>query len=525
MNAGDSLPDDVSTLQAMLRSERAARLAAEAEVQARSLLIEKLKLTIKKLRHEQFGQSSERGALLEQLELQLADLEENAAQADTTAQIAAADTVTIPSFERRKPARRPLPADLSRERIVYPAPSVCPCCGGSRLRKIGEDVTETLELVPRQWKVIQHVREKFSCRSCEAISQPPAPSHPIARGRAGPRLLAHVLFAKYGLHLPLHRQSDVYAREGIDLDVSTLADWVGAAAATLMPLNEVIRSHVFAAERIHSDDTTVPVLAKGKTRTGRLWTYVRDDRPFGGPDPPAAVFLYSPDRRGEHPERHLANYAGLMQADAYAGFTRLYEPNRKGGPIIEAACWAHARRKFFDLARLAKAPIAAEAVRRIDVLFAIEREINGLIPPERVRARQERSRSRATELQAWLHEQRAKLSKNNDTRKAIHYILSRWVAFTRFLDHGQLCMSNNAAERELRAVAVGRRNWTFAGSDEGGRRAAAIYTLIATAKLNDIDPQAWLADVLARLPDHPVSRIHELLPWNWRPLPVIADAA
>jgi transposase len=347
--------------------------------------------------------------------------------------------------------------------------------------------------------VIQHVREKFSCRSCEAISQPPAPSHPIARGRAGPRLLAHVLFAKYGLHLPLHRQSDVYAREGIDLDVSTLADWVGAAAATLMPLNEVIRDHVFAAQRIHADDTTVPVLAKGKTRTGRLWTYVRDDRPFGGPDPPAAVFFYSPDRGGDHPEQHLAGYAGLMQADAYAGFTRLYEPNRKGGPIIEVACWAHARRKFFDLARLAKAPIAAEAVKRIDVLFAIEREINGLTPPERKRIRHERSRLLATELHSWLHEQRARLSRNNDTRKAIHYILSRWDAFTRFLDDGRLCISNNAAERELRAVAVGRRNWTFAGSDEGGRRAAAIYTLIATAKLNDVDPQAWLADVLARL--------------------------
>jgi transposase len=224
-------------------------------------------------------------------------------------------------------------------------------------------VTETLELIPRQWKVIQHVREKFSCRACEAITQPPAPAHPIARGRAGPKLLAHVLFAKYGMHLPLNRQSDVYEREGIDLDVSTLADWVGAAAATLMPLIDMIRAHVFAAERIHADDTTVPVLAKGKTRVGRLWTYVCDDRPFAGPDPPAAVFFYSRDRGGEHPEQHLAGYAGLMQADAYAGFTRLYEANRKPGPIVEAACWAHGRRKFFDLARLSKAPIAVAATR------------------------------------------------------------------------------------------------------------------------------------------------------------------
>jgi len=488
-------------------------------------LIEKLKLTIKKLRHEQFGQSSERGALLDQLELQLADLEENSAPAETAAQIVTVEKITVSSFERRKPARRPLPAHLPRERIVYPAPSTCPCCGDNRLRKIGEDVTETLELIPRQWKVIQHVREKFSCRACEAISQPPAPWHPIARGRAGPKLLAHILFAKYGLHLPLNRQSDVYQREGIELEVSTLADWVGAAAATLMPVVEMIQSHVFAAERIHADDTTVPVLAKGKTRIGRLWTYVRDDRPFGGPDPPAAVFFYSRDRGAEHPERHLANFVGLMQADAYAGFIKLYAPDRKGGPITEAACWAHARRKFFDLARLAQAPIAAEAVRRIDLLFAIEREINGLSPEQRARVRQERSRPLTTELQTWFYQQRAKLSKNNDTTKAINYILTRWEAFTRFLDDGRICLSNNAAERELRTVAVGRKNWTFAGSDEGGRRAAAIYTLIATAKLNTIDPQAWLADVLARLPDHSSKRIHELLPWNWRQESNAAQAA
>src|SRR5205823_1305894 len=281
------------------------------------------------------------------------------------------------AFERRKPARRPLPAHLPRERIVYPAPSTCPCCGDSRLRKIGEDVTETLELIPRQWKVIQHVREKFSCRSCEAITQPPAPSHPIARGRAGPGLLAQILFAKYGAHLPLHRQSVIYAREGVTLDVSTLADWVGQAAATLMPLVERIRAHVFAAARLHADDTPVPVLAKGKTRTGRFWTYVRDDRPFAGPDPPAAAFFYSGDRGGEHSERHLAGYAGLMQADAYAGFNRLYAADRKPSPIVEAACWSHARR-FYELAQLKKAPIALEAVQRIDALFAIEREINGV---------------------------------------------------------------------------------------------------------------------------------------------------
>ena len=393
------------------------------------------------------------------------------------------------------------------------------------MHKIGEDVTETLELIPRRWKVIQHVREKFSCRSCESITQPPAPSHPIARGRAGPGLLAQVLFSKYCLHLPLDRQSAAYAREGIELDVSTLADWVGACAATLRPLVEAIRTHVFAAERIHADDTTVPVQAKGKTRTGRLWAYVRDDQPFGGLDPPAAAFFYSPDRGGEHPERHLASYSGLMQADAYAGFNRLYEAARKPGPIIEAACWAHGRRKFFDLARLQKAPIAIEAIERIDALFAIEREINGLSAGQRRAVRNERSRPLVAELESWLRQQRAKLSRKSETAKAIDYSLKRWTALIRFLDDGRLCMSNNAAERAVRCIAVGRKNWTFAGSDEGGHRAAAIYTLIETAKLNDIDPHAWLADVLARLPDYPAKRIADLLPWNWRPQNLAAEAA
>jgi transposase len=313
--SSDSLPLDLASAHALIIAQREALLAAElrasaaeSEAKFRALLIEKMRFTIVKLRHERFGQSSEKSAILEQLELQLTELEEDASEGEAAAQMAAARAkVEVRSFERQKPARRPLPEHLPRERIVYPSPSICPCCGGSKLHKLGEDVTETLELVPRQWKVIQHVREKFSCRSCETITQPPAPSHPIARGRAGPVLLAHILFGKYGLHLPLNRQSAAYAREGIELDVSTLADWVGASAATLMPLVEAVRTHVFAAERIHADDTTVPVLAKGKTRTGRLWTYVRDDRPFGGPDPPAAVFFYSPDRGGEHAERHLAN--------------------------------------------------------------------------------------------------------------------------------------------------------------------------------------------------------------------------
>jgi len=521
----DPLPDDIATLKALFLTQRRALAAAEArataaesEARTRGLEIEKLRHMIAKLRHERFGQSSERAALLDQLELQLFELEEDEAQSATAVEIgtpADRQTVAVQSFARRKPARRPLPEHLPRERVVHPAPSSCPCCGGA-LHKLGEDVTETLELVPRQWKVIQHVCEKLSCRRCEKIAQPPAPSHPIARGRAGPGLLAHVLFGKYGLHLPLTRQSATYAREGVPLEVSTLADWVGASAATLMPLIEAIRAHVFAAERIHADETTVAVLHVGKTRTGRLWTYVRDDRPFAGADPPAAAYFYSPDRGGVHPEEHLACYAGLMQADAYSGFNRLYQATRKPGPIVEAVCWAHARRKFFDLARLNKAPIAIEAVRRTDALFAIEREINGKPSAERRRVRQERSRPRVEALEAWLREHYDRLSRNSQVAKAIAYSLNRWDGLARFLDDGRLCMTNNAAERALRGIAVGRHNWTFAGSDAGGRRAAAIYTLIETAKLNHVDPQAWLADVLARLHDHPAKRIAELLPWNWK---------
>jgi transposase len=408
-----------------------------------------------------------------------------------------------------------LPENLPRERIVYPAPCSCPKCGGP-VRKLGEDITEMIECVPRHWKVVEHVREKVSCRHCEAISQPPAPSHPIARGRAGPSLLALVLAAKYGQHLPLTRQSAIYAREGVEIDVSTLADWVGAATASLMPMVLEVRTHVFAAERLHGDDTTVPVLAKKRTKIGRVWGYVRDDRPFGGPDPPAVAFFYSPDRGGEHPERHLAGFKGILQADAYAGFNRLYEPRRKPGPILEAACWAHARRKLFELAALSKAPIAAEAVRRIDELFTIEREINGKPAEERLAVREERAKPLVAGLEAWLRVQHERVSRKSETGKAIAYALNHWQALTRFLEDGRICISNNAAERALRGVALGRRNWTFAGSDRGGERAAAIYTLIETCKLNGVDPQAWLVDVLARMPDYPAKRITDLLPWNWR---------
>ena len=348
------------------------------------------------------------------------------------------------------------PAHLPRERVVIPGATACPCCGG-KLSKLGETITETLEVVPRQWKVIQTVREKFTCRSCEKITQPPAPFHVIPRGHVGPSLLAMILYAKYGEHQPLNRQSDVYAREGIELDVSMLADHVGTCTAVLHPLYELIRRHVLAAERIHGDDTTVPVLAKNKTAIARLWTYVRDDRPFGGLDPPAAVFFYSPNRGGEHPARHLADYAGILQADAYAGFGELYHGKRKPAPITEAACWSHGRRKFFELADLRKAPLATEAVRRIDELFAIERMINGRPNLDRLATRQRESKLIVVDLEQWMRTERGRLSRHAETAKAIDYMLTRWPAFTRFLDDGRICLTNNAAERALRGIALGRR--------------------------------------------------------------------
>jgi len=513
-NRAVTASETIAALTAALSTEREARQQAEARASGAETLVAYYKLLIAKLRREQYGQSSERSRkLLDQLELQLE--EAAASTAEDEIAVAAAGSTTVQPFTRKKPVRAPFPAHLPRERVVIPSPSACPCCGG-RLAKLGETITETLESVPRQWKVIQTVREKFTCRSCEKITQPPAPFHVIPRGHVGPNLLAMILYAKYGEHQPLTRQSEAYAREGVDLDVSTLADHVGAGAAVLSPLTELMHHHVFAAERVHGDDTTVPVLAKGKTITARLWTYVRDDRPFAGPDPPAAVFFYSRNRAGEHPARHLAGYAGILQADAYAGFGELYDGRRKPGPITEAACWSHGRRHFFELADLRKAPLAVEAVRRIDELFAIERRINGLSAADRLAARQRESKPIVAALEAWMRAERARLSRHAETAKAIDYMLTRWPAFTRFLDDGRICLSNNAAERALRGIALGRRAWLFAGSDRGGERAAAMYSLIATAKLNDINPQAWLADVLARIADHPASRLDELLPWNWK---------
>jgi transposase len=531
MSTNDSLPGDVETLKqlvlvrdAELAQARAEAASARAEATSTEALVLHLRLEIAKLKRDLFGPRNERKErLLDQLELALEEMEAAAAE-DEVAAAKAAATTQVHAFTRKRPARNPFPAHLPRERVVVPGPTACPCCGSTKLAKLGEDVTEQLEVVPRQWKVLQIVREKFTCRECERISQAPAPFHVLPRGFAGPSLLAMILFEKYGQHQPLNRQSERYAREGVELSVSTLADQVGGCATLLRPLYELIRAHVFAGDRVHGDETPVPVLAKHQTRKGRLWTYVRDDKPFAGPAPPASVFFYSRDRTAQHPESHLHGYAGILQADAYAGFNRLYETSRKPGPITEASCWAHGRRKFFELADVAAkargqlsvlAPLAVEAVKRIDTIFDVEREINGRSIAERLAVRRERTAPLVDELASWMKEERAKLSRHNDVAKAMDYMLKRWDTFTRFLADGRICLTNNAAERALRGIALGRKSWLFAGSDRGGERAAVMYTLIQTARLNEVDPQAWLADVLARINDHSIRKLDLLLPWNW----------
>jgi transposase len=536
---GAELPEDIEALKAEVIAAQTRAMALEAELAVANArnsedaaTILRLKHQIARLNRESKGPSSERARrLTDQLELELEDAEATATEDDLLAEIAVAKTINVAGFTRKKPSRKPFPEHLPRTRIVHPTPTSCACCGGTRLSRLGEDITETLEVVPRSWKVIQHVREKVSCRDCETISQAPAPFHVVPRGWAGPSLLAMILFEKYGQHQPLNRQAERYAREGVDLSLSTLADQVGHCAVALAPLVQRLKACVMNAERLHGDDTTVPVLAKGKTDVGRSWVYVRDDRPFGGTGPPAALFYYSRDRAGSHAREHLEGWSGVLQADAYSGYNKLYAADRQPAPILEAACWSHGRRKFFVLADIeaaarAKAkrekkpvlvsPLALEAVRRIDALFEIERAINGKSPEERLAARQEHSAPLVADLEAWMRSHRAKLSSNNKVAEAMDYMLKRWASFARFLEDGRVCLTNNAAERALRGIALGRKSWLFAGSDRGGQRAAVMYSLIVTAKMNDIDPQAWLADVLARIADHPASKLDELLPWNWK---------
>lgn len=502
MSRDPSLPADIESLQRLVIAQRAA-------IVSRDVLIEKLRMQLARLKRRQFGRSSEQlDQQIAQLELTLEELEASETQIATPALRA----VGAPP-ERHRPVRRPLPEHLPRETLVHATDCRCSACGGE-LRPLGEDVAEVLEYVPGHFKVIRHVRPKFSCASCQTITQASAPSRPIARGLAGPGLLAHVLVSKYADHLPLYRQSEIYAREGLDLDRSTLADWVGQASSLLAPLVEALADQVLSASKLHADDTPVPVLCPGRgtTQQGRLWTYVRDDRPAGSTSPPAVWFAYSPNRKSEHPRQHLKHFHGTLQADGYAGFNGLYD--RQDQPLIEAACWAHARRKFFDVHQATHSPLAREALHRIGALYGIEEEIRGRPADARQSVRQARAGPLLEALYRWLHTTLQQISKKSELSGAIRYSLARWTALTRYRDDGAIEIDNNAAERALRTVALGRKNWLFAGSDAGGERAAAIYSLLGTAKLNGLDPEHYLRHILERIADHPINRVAELLPWH-----------
>jgi transposase len=513
------LPEDPETLRRFASALQRDLAALSAEMRAKTLLIEKLKMQLAVLRRGRFGRSSEkRDAEIEQLELMIGDVEETDAESD--ARIEQQAPTPIAAKARKPSGRAPLPDHLPIETIVHDAPCVCPTCGGDKFGTIGADERDVLEYVPSHFKRVRHVRPKLSCRACETIVQAPMPTLPIEKGRPGPALLAHVLVSKYGDHLPLHRQSEIYARSGVEIDRSTLAGWVGHMSVWLDAVGAAIEKHVKAGETLHADDTPVPVLdpGRGKTKTGRLWVAVRDEHPFGGTAPPAAFYRYSPDRKAEQALALLKECRGHLHADGYAGFAGLYENDPKSGapPLTEVACWAHARRKIYDVHHATQSAAAATALDLIARLFAIEADIRARSPDERCAARQRRSSPILDELKTHLEATLGKISGKSALAGAIRYATSRWTALTRFVDDGRLEMTNNAAERAIRPVALGRKNYLFAGSDEGGRRAALIYTLVESAKMNDVDPEAWLADVIARIADHPINRIAELLPWNWR---------
>lgn len=523
-----NLPSDPAALRAIILAQASELAAREAELRSHGTLIEKLKGQLAALRRARFGASSEKlERIADQLELSLEEIEASRAQDQDEA--SGADVEAVPGAaavtKRAKPSRQPLPDHLPRHEVRHAPPCACPDCGGTRFLKAGEDVTEVLDYVPASFRVVRHVRPRLTCRDCDASVQADRPSLPIERGKPGPGLLAHVLVAKYADHLPLYRQSGIYGREGVDLPRSTLADWVGRSAVILEPLVDAVRRHVMSGDRLHGDDTPVPVLepGKGRTKQGRLWAYVRDGRGWGSTDPPAVAYRYSQDRKGDHPREHLAAFSGVLHADGYAGFAELYRAPAtvEGGDarsrIVEAACWAHARRKFFDLTGSGPAPVAVEALRRIGELYEIERSVRGRSADERLQARQAWAVPKVAALRAWLERELARQSAKSLTAGAIRYALSRWAALCRYLDDGRIEIDNNAAERAIRPVTLGRKNWLFAGSDDGGERAADILTLIETAKLNGVDPEAWLRDVLARIHDHPARRIDELLPWNARP--------
>ena len=505
----DDLPTDLALLQRLVRDLVADKERRDGE-------IDKLRLIIKQLQRHQFGRRSEK-LDPEQLALGFEDLacdigrvEEKQTQSKPPSEGTTAD----------KPAPRgTLPAHLPRHDVMHDvATSSCPGCGGA-LHAAGETTSEMLDWVPASLRVLRIRRPKYGCRGCGTIHQAPAPERTIAKGLATPALHAHVLIAKYCDHTPLYRQSQIFARHGVSIDRSTLAGWVGGACWWLEALQNRIATHILASSKLFADDTPVPVLdpGRGRTKTGRLWVYVRDDRPWMGPDPPAALYRFSPDRKGERPAAHLQGFAGVLQVDGYQGFERLTE----NGTIALAACWAHTRRKFYDVFEATQSPIAAQALERIAKLYEIEAAIRGKTAAERKLTRQAQSRERVDAMKRWLEAEHERVPGRSKLAEAIRYALNRWDDLTRFVDDGRIELDTNPVERAIRPVALGRKNHLFAGSDGGGARWATVSTVIETCKLNGVEPYSYLTDVLTRMVEgHPASKLDELLPWNWKPAAV-----
>lgn len=537
------LPDDIDLLKGMLAQHQAMLRQQQAQMKQQQTQlrtyagqvagyereIERLKAQIDKLKRMLFGQSSEK--LRNKLEKKIREAEKRLGEMEgrlntakgcleaAAAVIAESDVVEVaeepaetPTSSRRPSSRKPLPAELPREtEVIAPTETVCPVCGGE-LAALGETVTEQLDIINNAFKVIETVRPKLACRKCDAIVQAPLPAKPIDRSYAGPSLLARILVSKYVEHIPLYRQSEIYGRHGLELSRNSMDRWVLELAEKLSPLSEALNRYVLDAGKVHTDDTPVPVQApgSGKTRTGRLWVYVRDDRNTGSSLPPAVWFAYSADRKGEHPQRHLSEYRGVLQADAYGGYDALYETGR----ITEAACLAHARRKIHDEHARRPTELTQEALKRIAALYAIEADIRGSPEERRLAVRKEKSMPLMQSLYEWIQEQLKTLSVHAEMAKAFGYMLKQWEALNVFCCDGRVEIDNNICENALRCVALGRRNYLFFGSDRGGEAAAIIYSLLGTCKLNGVEPEAWLRDVLGKISDWPSNRVHELLPWN-----------
>lgn len=507
-----SLPDDIDTLKALLVEARISLSQLRQDMIERDLEIGRLKAQIDKLKRMQFGCKSEKlDRQIERLEAELEELTASRGVADTRDAQAGRKSVTSSVTERERASREALPAHLPREEHVLEPEATCPGCGGE-MQPLGEDVSEQIGRVAAAFKVIRTIRRKAVCACCHHIAQPPAPGLPIQRGIAHPSLLADILVAKYADHQPLYRQSVIAARDGVTLDPASMGRWVGQCEALMDPLTESLRRYAMAGAKIHADDTPIPVLAPGnkKTKTGRLWVYVRDDRRSGSAEPAAVWFAYSPNRQGVHPQRHLAGFKGILQADAYAGFNDLFID----GAIREAACMAHARRKLYDIHARTPSDTTQKALDTIGELYGIEAGIRGKPAAQRLRVRQEKSKPLLDTYEAWLKAKRETLSAKSETAKAINYSLNQWAALTLYCDDGAVEIDNNLAENALRCVSLGRKNFMFAGSDSGGERAAAMYSLIGSCKLNGIDPRAYLTHVLTCIADHPINRVDELLPWH-----------